>query len=430
MKVLRNALKYVFCFAILPSNLKLIVQLLRSVRWLGREEVPSGGIGRVLVVQPHNSLGDLVLSIPFLEEIHCLWPQAEIDLIVGNAMTEIFEPIPFVDRVLAYSPSQLRQPFARYQDTLRLARLAHQHLRSPYDIAFDPRWDSDVYAYLARATCFFSGASQRFAYSGAVDNRDPSLDRFLTKAAHGGCHEHELIRKMRLFERLGLSSRHVDDGDQLQIGEVLREVSKTTKDEALQILDAAGLHEGEQYGVLAPSASAEKKIWPIELLSNAVQALSAKTGLRFFAVGSAREKERCERLARMNPGLVTSLAGQTGVLQLSAILAGSWLFIGNDSGPAHISGMLGRNTVVVSAFPAQLNGIEHMTAPSRFRPCGPLVRVVQPHHPLPPCRDFCGFDEPHCITQVRAQQVVIACLELLGEAEGAEKGEVNCSTKK
>jgi ADP-heptose:LPS heptosyltransferase len=430
MSRLRSVFKAAIYSPLAPLSINMLCRFMRSVGWLPARSRSSKSVRRVLVVQAHNSLGDLVLSIPFLQAIHRLWSGAEIDLVVGNAMTEIFESIPFVTRVIGYTPSKLRQPFARYQDTVRLALLSHRHLRSPYDVALDPRWDSDVYAYLARTMCFFSGASHRLAYSGAVDRKDPSLDQFLTRAAIGGSHEHELIRKMRLFERLGLTSEHIEDREQLHISEALREVSETRKDEALQILQAAGLQGGERYGVLAPSASAEKKIWPIELLSDAVQALSAKTGLRFFAVGSARETERCERLAHMNPGVVMSLAGKTGVLQLCAILSDASLFVGNDSGPAHISGMLGRNTVVVSSFPAELNGIDHMTAPARFRPCGPLVRVVQPQHPLPPCQDFCGFNEPHCVTQVRAQQVLVTCLQLLEEAVGAENGEVKCSTRK
>jgi heptosyltransferase III len=355
MSRLRSVLKAVIYSPLAPSSISMLSQLLRSVGWLPARSRSSKSVRRVLVVQAHNSLGDLVLSIPFLQEIHRLWPRAEVDLVVGNAMTEIFESIPFVTRVIGYAPSKLRQPLARYQDTVRLALLSHRRLRSPYDVALDPRWDSDVYAYLARVMGFFSSASHRLAYSGAVDGKDPSLDQFLTRAAIGGSHEHELMRKMRLFERLGLTSQHIEDREQLQISEALREVSTAGKRSAQQLLQAAGLRDGERYGVLAPSASAVNRIWPIEILSNVVHSLSAKTGLRFFAVGSGREVERCDRLATINPGVVTSLAGQTRVLQLCAILSESTLFIGNDSGPAHISGMLGRNTVVVSPFPAELN---------------------------------------------------------------------------
>lgn len=429
MSRMRHVLTTVIYSPLAPLSVTSLGRLLRIMGWLPERPVSGRSVRRVLVIQPHNSLGDHVLSVPFLHEIHRLWPQAEIDLIVGNAMTELFTNIPFVHRVIGYTPSKLPRPLTRYQDTVQLALLCHRNLTSQYDVALDPRWDSDVYAYLSRAACFFSGASLRFAYSGAVDARDPDLDRFLTRAATGGSHEHEVIRKMRLFERLGLSSRHVEDREQLQTSDVLREVAAAGRSEVLQILQTAGFHEGTRYGVLAPSASAEKKIWPIELLSKVVQALSAKAGLRFFAVGSAREAERCERLAHMNPGIVTSLAGQTGVPHLCAILSDSALFIGNDSGPAHISGMLGRNTVVVSPFPAEFNGIDHVLAPSRFRPCGPLVRVVQPQHPLAPCRHSCEFDEPHCVAQVQTREVLVPCLELLAEAAGAESGEVICSRK-
>jgi len=412
MVLLRSAIKAIVYSPLSPVSVRTIGGLLRAFGWLPRA-ASSTSVRHILVVQAHNSLGDLVLSIPLLEEMHRLWPQAKVDVIVGDRMMGLFEQIPFVNRVIGYVPSRLRQPLARFQDTVRLALLCHRALDTPYDIALDPRWDSDPYAYLARVACFFSGATERLAYSGSVDGRDRSLDQFLTRSAVGGSHEHELLRKMRLVERTGLSDHKVQDSESLRVSAPLFNLSKTRQCEGARILRASGFEEGEPFGVLAPSASVANRMWPIESLSKVVKALSAETGLRFLAIGALSEAGRCQQLERLNPGLVRSLAGQTGVLELCSIIAESLIFIGNDSGPAHIAGMLGRNTIVVSPFPAELNGIDHMNSPRRFRPCGPRVRVLQPEHSLSPCRTFCESNGAHCVAQVSPEQVLEECMGLL-----------------
>jgi ADP-heptose:LPS heptosyltransferase len=88
-----------------------------------------------------------------------------------------------------------------------------------------------------------------------------------------------------------------------------------------------------------------------------------------------------------------------------------------DSGIAHIAGALGIPTVVLSPFPSSC-AEEHPNSPTRFRPCGPRVRVLQPESPLPPCHPTCSFSGPHCIQQITPEDVLEAVRELL--REGAE----------
>jgi hypothetical protein len=69
-------------------------------------------------------------------------------------MTTLFQRIPFVRRVIGYVPSSNKFPHARHQNVLRLFSLYLNEIRDGYDLALDPRWDSDGHAYLARAMAF------------------------------------------------------------------------------------------------------------------------------------------------------------------------------------------------------------------------------------------------------------------------------------
>jgi ADP-heptose:LPS heptosyltransferase len=377
MNRLRSTLKSAVYLPLHPKNIKLLVRVLRWLGWLPSNNGASEGIRRILIVQPHNSLGDLALSIPFLDEVHRKWPKAEIDLIVGNAMTALFQHIPFIRRVIGYVPSSNKPPLARYQNALRLFLLCRNEIRDSYDLALDPRWDSDGHAYLARAMAFLSDAPVRVAYSGTADGVDSSLDTFMTHCALGGRNEYESIRKLRMFQRAGLNTRTIEDSESFQVNATLSALARLERQKLEASLVQAGVStNGRRYCVLAPSASTAAKIWPIERLAEVAKILHKKYGLYFIVIGSSKDIEICKLTAASCSGIAISLAGKTNILELLALLARASLFIGNDSGPAHLSAMIGTATVIAIVGRAPSEELDHISAPRRFRPWGPKVQLV------------------------------------------------------
>jgi ADP-heptose:LPS heptosyltransferase len=413
MNRLRRVIKSAVYLPLHPKNFKFLVRILRWLGWLPSNNAASEGIHRILIVQPHNSLGDLVLSIPFLDDVHRQWPDAEIDLIVGNAMTTLFEHIPFVRRVIGYAPSSNKPPQARYQNVLRLFSLYRNEIRDSYDLALDPRWDSDSHAYLARAMAFLSDAPVRAAYSGTADGLDPSLDAFMTHRALGGRNEYESIRKLRMLQRTGLSARTIEDSESFQVNATLSALTPRERQTVEASVVQAGMPVEERYCVLAPSASTAGKIWPIERLAKVAKILHAKYGLHFVVIGSSKDVELCERTAASCSGIAISLAGKTNILELLALLARASLFIGNDSGPAHLASMIGTATVIAIVSRAPSEELDHIDAPRRFRPWGPKVLLVQPDRSLLPCDPLCISQEPPSVTQVSTDAILAACEKLL-----------------
>lgn len=413
MHNLRRFLRAVFYLPIRPANFRLIVWALRSVGWLPGLSAPDRETHRILIAQPYNSLGDLVLSLPFLDKVHREWPGAEIDVVVGNAMAVLFRDIPYIRKVVKYTPTLSKSFYAHYIDTFHLLGLAHHEMEEHYDFAFDPRWDSDRYAFLARALVYLSGASVRVGYSGCVDRGNSLLDGFLTHRAVGGQKEHESIRKLRLLDRAGLSTSPVLQHAVHEVNETFLAAAQRGKPLAEELLQHFGIQNAEQYVVLSPSASHPIRFWPAKFFGQVMLRLHEKHGLRVLLIGDSNSIQLCGRIAAMYPGLAVSVAGKTNIRELIGIVSGAMLFVGNDSGPAHVSGMLGRNTVVISPFPVSANDLDHPNAPRRFHPCGPCVRVLQPDVATPPCDPICSGKEAHCITKVSVDRVFSQCEDLL-----------------
>jgi ADP-heptose:LPS heptosyltransferase len=412
MKSLRRNLRRAVYLPLVPV-LKVLTSGLRRVGWLSGPGVSSAQAPSILVAIPYNSLGDMALSVPLLEGVHGLWPEASIDVVVGDKLADFVRAIPFVGKVISYAPTSSDPPIARYQAAARLLGLAHRgELAAAYDIGIDPRWDSDGYGYISRALLYVSGAKKRIGYSGRVDGNDLSLDAFLTDAAVGGVGEHEILRKLRLLQRVGLTQYNFDEEVVLQTSPIMIQLAHEHADAGRSLLQEAGISLQERYVVLAPGATKGKCLWPIREMALAASLLHEKYDLRFVIVGGPGDAAYAAQLAALQPEIMRSVAGKTDVVELLSLLWRAELFIGNDSGPAHLSGILGTPTIVTSPFPVSCT-MEHVNAPSRFRPCGPRVRVLQPQHPLAPCDPACAMKEAHCICQIGAAEVFSASRELL-----------------
>ena len=99
---------------------------------------------------------------------------------------------------------------------------------------------------------------------------------------------------------------------------------------------------------------------------------------------------------------------------MCAVLEQCDLFIGNDSGPAHLAAAMNCPTVVVSRHPRN-GALDHSNSPARFAPRGGRVMVLQPASGMDDCTECCREAEAHCILQVTVDEVLAVSMKLLQE---------------
>lgn len=101
------------------------------------------------------------------------------------------------------------------------------------------------------------------------------------------------------------------------------------------------------YAILVPGCSVKRpeKRWPIEYYGE-IAKLCVDQGIQPVIIGSYSEKELVTIIKKQCPQIF-SLIGQTTLLQLSAIMKEAEFALGNDTGPMHLSAMLGCSSVVL-----------------------------------------------------------------------------------
>jgi heptosyltransferase-2 len=98
------------------------------------------------------------------------------------------------------------------------------------------------------------------------------------------------------------------------------------------------------------------------------------------------------------------------VTELIRLVDQAAAFLGNDSGPAHLAAMCGVPTFVL--FGPQL--------PEWFAPLHPLGDWIEGKAcPYKPCKDSCLFPQPHCLVQIRQDEVLERFLAFLARVTSA-----------
>jgi heptosyltransferase-3 len=118
--------------------------------------------------------------------------------------------------------------------------------------------------------------------------------------------------------------------------------------------------------VIHPGAGSPAKKWPVDSFVELAKRLKQSGRSVRFVVGeveqdrwSAAEIGRLETAARVQPTAT--------LVELADVLSTAAVFVGNDSGPGHLAGILGTPTVSIFG----------PTDPARWKPLGPAVTVLR-----------------------------------------------------
>jgi heptosyltransferase-2 len=290
-------------------------------------------VARILVLELWN-IGDVILAMPFLAQLRCLFPRAKITLLSQPFAVDLLAGTGFVDEFitadLIWTPAD-RPGLAR--KTIDLWRVSRKLRQQKFDVAFSSRLHIRERVLLA-----FSGAKRRVGF--ALGERDGALTDAI---AVGDAQLHKVEDWMRLLEPFGGAAAvhaprlYLEDSERSWSNGYLASRG-VAKDDLL-----VGIH---------PGASLAEKRWPLERFSEVATATAAQPGVRVLAF--AEPSGYGSELFAI-PGVV---GAQVTLRQMMALIERCGLLVCNDSGPMHIAGALGVPTVAM--FGA---GIEQWFAP-------------------------------------------------------------------
>lgn len=352
-----------------------------------------------------DALGDVVMTTPLFRALKTAHPQSRCTAVVQECYKSLLVTDPHIDEILTLPrirPEWLPQRAKRLLSAALLywTRLRRRH----FDFAISPRWDVDE--HLATFLCTLTHAASRVGYSEKTSPAKRRMNRGFDAAYHvclpAGPVRHEVLRNLAVAEAVGaadLDGRleiQLTDRDRRRAAKLLAKVPASAK------LVAVGI-----------GANSPGRRWPLKRYAAVIAQLSKAHDVRPLIVCSDTELGEAINLANLLERVPILLSGAP-LREVCAVLERCELFLGNDSGCAHLAAAMDCRVIVVSRHPRD-GDTNHFNSPTRFAPQCAHVRVMQPGHGLDGCREACRSLEPHCITKISVDAVVAAARAMLNE---------------
>jgi ADP-heptose:LPS heptosyltransferase len=341
-------------------------------------------VQKVLLVRL-RSIGDTVLSTPSLFALKRFLPHAQIDILLEDWVAPVLAGFEYVDNVITLDRGSVASR----------ARVARDIRSLRYDVVYNLHGGTTA-TFLTRA----SGAKHRVGYA---------------SYQYGRLHNHLAPSPLALWSRdkthsveqqlalLGWTGVPVSDRPPTRLG-----ITAPAAANVQGRLSAAGIHEGQPFALVHPAAAFATKQWAIDKFARIVEALATR-GIPSIALVTTAEAETGAELQKQSAAPV-NVFDDLSLPEVTALAHRARIFIGNDSGIAHIAAAVGAPSVVIFGSSNRVHWQPWATAPAE---------IVYEELPCQPCHGyFCEkFEQPECIIRVPVEKVAAAIDRILRSAE-------------
>ncbi|MDB2657424.1 glycosyltransferase family 9 protein [Crocinitomicaceae bacterium] len=315
-------------------------------------------MNRILVIQT-AFLGDVILATPVVSELHRLFPNASIDVLVKKGNESLLANNPKIRDVIAFDKSK-----GKYKSIFRFIK---QFRKEKYDLTVNMhRFGS------SGMIAGFSGAKQRIGF-----DKNPFAWRYTKKYAHQiGNGTHEVERNLLLIQDLGAKT-------------IVRPELFPSKED----FDKVTAFQPENYICIAPAS-----VWFTKALpeSKWIELIKKNANKKVYVLGGPDDSALANRILTEIPEAnAENLCGKLSLLQSAALMKGAERNYVNDSGPLHLASSMNAKVTAFFCSTVPEFGFGPMSEDSEIkqvdglgcRPCG-----LHGHAACPKGHFKCGLD--------------------------------------
>ncbi len=342
-------------------------------------------VERVLIVRL-RSIGDTVLATPSLFALKRFLPHAQVDILIEDWVAPLLEDHPDIDNVITVAKG-------RAASRLLVARRLRANR---YDVVYNFHGGTTA-TLLTRAT----GAKHRvgfaaYQYAWLHNHLSPSSSALWRREK-----THSVEQQLAL---LGWTGVPVSDRPRTRLAVTPEAAAAVTAK-----LRNAGLGD-TPFVVIHPAAAFATKQWAAENFGQVARALSEQN-LPVVVITTPNQTATVVEIQRHASAPIVSF-NDLSLPEITALLAQSRLFVGNDSGIAHMAAAVETPSVVIFGS----SNTAHWRPWVSDAP-GSAAEIVFEEMDCQPCHGYyCEkFAQPECILRVPVNRVMAAIERVLRE---------------
>ena len=279
-----------------------------------------------------SAIGDVLHATPVARELKNLQPDCHITWLVSPPADKLLAENPHIDEVLVWDRRPLDKAFAQFNlpAAFRELKKARTLLKARhFDLVLDIQG-----LFLTGILARLSGAKRRIG----IHERHEGNPLFMSEMAPNIESSHKVHRYLSALMPLGFDLSSFKPGLTLNLPENLQGFAQN-------FWQAHGINQQQPILMVTIRTTWPDKNWEPENFGKALSSLPAHVQV-VFCGSPGDEVFIKEAQAMMNrPGL--SIAGQTSLLELAALLKTADLLLSCDTGPLHIAQAVGCRTIAV-----------------------------------------------------------------------------------
>ena len=334
--------------------------------------------GAAILIARLRSLGDIVLETPPILALHAWRPDLRICVLIEPRFSAVLEGHP------ALAEQLFSGGFAETALGLRRRR---------FPVVFNQHGGPRSALLTAASGSPLRIGWKGFQFSFLYNVRVPDAEEF-----YGTPIVHTVEHRISQLYWTGLPRGPIPRAQIFANADARESVVRT--------LARKGLAPGRPYAVLQPGARLVTMRWPVPKYAEIARWLLKAHGITSVVnLGASDQAIAAEVRREMEDCAV--VPEPFDLRELIALLAGARIFVGNDSGPAHVASAAGRPGVVIFGS----------TNPAQWRPWRSEHRVVETGATFLALRGDKSVvtSEPRSIQSIEIEEVRKACEELFAE---------------
>ncbi|MFA5512301.1 MAG: glycosyltransferase family 9 protein [Candidatus Kapaibacterium sp.] len=324
-------------------------------------------------------IGDVVLSLPFIQEIKNNNHSAKITFITTPAAKVITQVCDAIDESVVFDK-----------------RNAHKGLYGAKVFSnFLNEYGFDLYICLHK---YFRSSliSSMIKNSYKIGFNDAVMPWIYDKKVKYHRNIHEIERILEFLKVFDIKPK-------LSLKDVVISIGDVDVDVVNKLLASTN-----NYIVVSPGSVWETKRWTESAFISLIK-LFHNAGINVVLTGSESEKNLCDRISKASD--VLNLAGKTNLAQTIEVISRAKLIITNDSAPTHLAGLVNTPTITIYGPTSPIFG---------FYPRSDNSSIIRNETlPCSPCRIHggkrCPINTHECMTSIKPEIVFEKSMNILKE---------------